>query len=214
MLESGGGPPASFSQDPQVWFEITADNRVRLFLSKVEMGQGIHTALAQIGAEELGVAWEQIDVVQGSTHTGPADAGGTGASNSVSSVYEPLRTVAATLRELLREEAALALNQSVASLAVREGIFSGGGKQISYGEIVAHRQARGGGEWTLPEDAPALKAVADFEVIGQSKPRLDIPAKVTGAAVYGYDARAEGMLYGAVLRPPTIGARITRSDRR
>jgi isoquinoline 1-oxidoreductase beta subunit len=74
---------------------------------------------------------------------------------------------------------------------------------VSYGRLVS-----AGIEWQLPEEDVPLKAASESTVIGQSIPRIDLPGKVTGTAVFGYDARAEGMLFGAAARAPTIGARM------
>ncbi len=202
----GAAGPGGFVNDPTAWFEISPDNSVRLFVPKVEMGQGIHTAIAQIGAEELAIAWERLAVQQASTHVGPADSFGTGASNSVTSSYGPLREAAAILRTLLVGEAAVALALPATSLEAVDGgvqVVGDPTQRLTYGEIVARQPA-----WEVPKGAPALKPVADFTVIGQSKPRVDIPAKVTGQAVYGFDMRMDGMLYGAVARPPTLEAKL------
>ena len=206
----GAAGPGGFANDPTAWFEISPDNRVRLFVPKVEMGQGIHTAIAQIGAEELAIPWEQLDVQQASTQVGPTDSFGTGASNSVTSSYGPLREAAAILRTLLVGEAAVALSLPVTALEAVDGgvqVVGDPTQRLTYGDLVARQPA-----WEVPEEAPALKAVADFTVIGQSKPRVDIPAKVTGQAVYGFDMRMDGMLYGAVARPPTIEAKLVSAS--
>jgi isoquinoline 1-oxidoreductase subunit beta len=211
MLDSGSAP-SSATTEPFAWFEITPDNRIRLFLSKVEMGQGIHTALAQIGAEELEVDWAQLEIVQATTHVGPTDRMGTSGSNSVSGLYGPLRQAAATLREMLRAEAALALSEQPNRLLAYRGRFrvaDNPARQISYGEIVAHHRQRAGDTWETVEGAP-LKDSDDFTLIGRSLPRVDIPDKVTGATIYGYDARLEGTLYGAVLRPPGLEGKVRR----
>lgn len=205
-LDAGGGPPGAASQDPFAWFEITPDNRVYMFISKVEMGQGIHTALAQIGAEELEVAWEQIEVVQGTTQVGRTDTGVTSASNSVSTTYGRLRQAAATLREMLRLEAARRLQVAPADLLAQAGAFvvrTDPDRQITYGALVGPDVV-----WQEPAEEPTLKAMADFRLIGQPLPRLDLPAKIVGQAVYGYDARLPNMLYGAAAHPPTLEARL------
>ena len=193
---------------PTSWFEITADNRVRFFVPKVEMGQGVHTSLAQIAAEELEVNWEQIEVVQASTAQGLNDSMGTGNSNSVSSTFTPIREAAATLRELLRSEAANQLGVPAASLTVAAGIFTAStdaSKTITYGEIVANADID---SWEIPEEAPALKPASEFRYVGKSTPRVDFASKLTGEAKYGYDMRLPNMLYGAVARPRTIEGKL------
>jgi isoquinoline 1-oxidoreductase beta subunit len=192
--------------DPLVWIEVLPDDRIRLFVPKAEMGQGIHTSLAQLAAEELEIRWEQMEVVHASTSQGDDSFRGTSGSNSIASLHNPLRQAAATLREMLRTQAALHLNQPAERLVARDGGFELIGDpdiRVSYGALVA-----GAVDWQVPEEDVPLKPAGEFKFIGQSMPRVDIPAKVTGQAIYGYDARAEGMLYGAVARPPTLEARM------
>ena len=210
LLDNASGP-GGFDAEPWMWFEITPDNQIRLYVSKVEMGQGIHTALAQIGAEELGLDLSQLELRQATTHVGPTDGMGTAGSSSVSSIYDPLRQAAATLREMLRAEAATALGATPDQIVLGSASFalaSDAGKSMTFGEIVAHHQARVGDEWETVEGA-TLKSIEEFTVIGKPAQRVDIPAKVTGGAGYGYDMRMDGMLYGAVWRTPTLEGKLT-----
>lgn len=205
FLDNASSPGTSDVQ-PFAWFEVTPQSRLRLYVAKVEMGQGIHTALAQIGAEELGLAVTDLEVVQASTHTGPDDAFGTAGSSSVSGVYASLRQAAATLRKILQDEAGVALGVAPAELSIDADGFvvtDRPSNRIAFWPLVARKS-----EWTLPDPLPPVKAVSDFQVIGSSAQRLDIPAKVTGAAQYGFDMRLDGMRYGAVARPPRIEAKL------
>lgn len=201
QLDSDNISFTGLPDDPFAWFEITPDNRIRLYLSKVEMGQGVHTALAQIAADELEVNLEQLEVIQGGTHRGPEDSMGTAGSTSVASSFQPLRQAAATLREMLRQRAADLWGMTATALLARAaGIETADGSQrLTYGELVA-----GQTEWELPEAAAPLKPTADFRYIGQPVPRVDLPAKIAGSAIYGYDLRQPDMLYGAAVHPPTI----------
>lgn len=199
---SEAGTFGSATNDPDAWFEVLPDNRVRLFLTKVEMGQGVHTSLAQIAAEELGVTLDDLEVRQATTNQGFVDSAGTSGSFSVSSMFNPLREAAATLREMLRAEAARVLGQPAGALRQDGRAFFVQGdpnKRVTFGALAASRS-----NWQVPKEKPALKPVSEYKVIGQPQPRVDTRDKVTGAAVYGYDMRVEGMLYGAVLRPPTL----------
>jgi isoquinoline 1-oxidoreductase beta subunit len=204
LTEGDAGGFASGTLDPLIWFEIYPDGRVRLFLPKAEMGQGIHTALAQIAAEELEVAWDQLEVQHASTAQADDNFRGTSGSMSVATLYDPLRQSAATLREMLRAEAARALNQPAGDLVAREGGFelaSDPQVRVTYGQLAARDV-----EWQVPEEAVTLKPPGEYRFIGQSLPRVDLPAKVTGQAMFGYDARAEGVLYGSAVHRPTIEA--------
>ena len=202
LTEGDAGGFASGTLDPRVWFEVYADGRILLFVPKAEMGQGIHTALGQIAAEELEVAWENLEVRHASTAEADDNFRGTSGSMSVSTLYDPLRQAAATLREMLRAEAALVLGRPAAELVARDGGFEladDPGTRVTYGELAAQDV-----DWQVPEEAVPLKPPAEFRVIGQPLPRVDLPAKVTGEAIFGYDARAEGVLYGAAVHRPTV----------
>ena len=202
-LETAGAP-GSTEGPVTSWFEVGPDNAMLLYLPKVEMGQGVHTALAQVAAEELEVPFESVRVVSASTSRGISDGFGTGASNTVSTLFTPLREAAATMREMLRAKAAEKWGVEVEGVVAMDGRFfrqTDPEKTMTYAEVV-----EGVGDWDVPNDAPALKAVQDFRYIGKALKRVDFVEKLTGRAVYGYDVRVPGMLYGAVARPPTLGA--------
>ena len=204
-LFDSGAAPGGLDAEATAWFQITPENTIKLFIPKVEMGQGIHTALAQIAVEELEIEWQQLEVVQAGTGQGLDDNFGTGASNSVSTLYQPIREAAATLREVLHTEAALQMNVSPETLQTQNGRFTldDSSQSLSYWEI-ANRP----GEWEIPETPPTLKSSQDFRFIGQSLPRVDLAEKILGIAVFGYDRKLPEMLYGAVARPPKIGSKL------
>jgi isoquinoline 1-oxidoreductase beta subunit len=111
---------------------------------------------------------------------------------------------------MLRIQAAIVLEQPGTELIARDGGFHLGSnpkKRISYGELVKR-----GAEWQVPDKEVPLKPESSFRLIGHSVQRLDIPGKVTGETVFGYDMHLEGMLYGAVARPPTIDARMVSAQ--
>ena len=208
-LDSSGGPPIGVKAAPTAWFEILPDNRVRLFLPKVEMGQGVHTALAQAAADELEAAWENLEVLSAATGQGLDDPVGTSASNSVSSLYMILRQAGATVRQMLRAEGARQLGRPVEETAAEQGyvfVKTDPAVRRSYGEIMAAAPAL-----TVPEQPAPLKADAEFRYIGQPMPRVDLRAKVLGQATYGIDVRLPGMAYGAVAHPPTVEGKLERA---
>lgn len=205
------GISAALPASPLVWFEIGPDNITHLYIPKEEMGQGIHTALAQIAAEELAVEWDQLVVHQADLARGfEPFLLYTFGSASVHSLYQPIREAAATLREMLRAEAARQLGQPLQELVAASSTVhhvQTPTLRLTYGEIVANHQ----GDWETPEVAVELKENADFRYIGQPMPRVDLPAKVTGRATYGYDVRVPDMLYGVVAHPPRYGATLSRA---
>lgn len=194
------------TETPQLWFEVTADNQVILHSPKVEMGQGTFTGLAQIAADELEVDIRQMKVVHAATATGNIDGLSTGGSLSISGLWQPLRELAATMREMLKNEAARILKTDAAALTVKEGVVSGNGQSLAYGDIVKTVT-----EWTIP-DTPPLKDVSAYQFVGKPIPRLDLRDKVIGAPIFGMDATMPDMLYGAVPRPSAIGARYVSAD--
>lgn len=210
MIDSGGGGFFNMPNDPWAWFEVAADGSITLYISKVEMGQGVHTSIKQIAVDELGVSWDAVAVKQGTTSQGPADSSGTSGSTSVSSSFTPVREAAATLAQLLRQEAALQTGLPADSLSIQDDGFADadGVTRITFGEIVTNKT----GEWEVPEEPAALKPLANLKLVGQPQQRVDIPAKVTGTAVYGYDAKLPGMKFGALLRPPTLEATLKSVD--
>jgi isoquinoline 1-oxidoreductase beta subunit len=204
-LFDSGAAPGGLDAEATAWFQITPENTIKLFIPKVEMGQGIHTALAQIAAEELEIEWQQLEVIQAGTGQGLDDNFGTGASNSVSTLYQPIREAAATMRQVLQIEAAQQMGVSPDVLQVQNGYFSvqGNSQSLSYWEI-ANRP----GEWEIPETPPSLKSSQNFRFIGKSLERVDLRDKILGKAIFGYDQHLPDMLYGAVARPPSIGAKL------
>ncbi len=209
-LTSSEPADSSFMQlasDPPLWLEVLEDSRIRLSLVKVEMGQGVHTSIAQIAVEELGIGWDDLVVEQADTTSELVDGFGTGGSLSVAASYDPLRKAAAGLRSLLQLEASAVLGVSEAALRVEGRGFAvadSPDKRADFYSLAAAISS-----WDLPgEEALGLKPADEFTVIGQPVARIDVPDKVTGRAVYGYDMRMPDMLYGAVARPPTLEAKL------
>ncbi|WP_020537771.1 xanthine dehydrogenase family protein molybdopterin-binding subunit [Lewinella cohaerens] len=206
MINTAESPYMGDTKTPPLWFEVTAENQIILHSPKVEMGQGAFTGLAQIAADELEVDVDRIKVVHAATSTGNIDGFGTGGSTSISSLWMPMRELAATMREMLKNEAAKALNTSPASLQLNNGVITGGGKAITYGEVVAGVQ-----EWEIPK-TPPLKDLKDYKFVGQPVARVDLADKVFGAPIFGMDATMPDMLYGAVVRSSLIGAKYKGAD--
>ncbi|MEO0322445.1 MAG: molybdopterin cofactor-binding domain-containing protein [Myxococcota bacterium] len=205
------------ASDPTMWFEITEDERIRLFSPKVEMGQGSFTSFAQMAADELEVELDRVEVVHAATATGVVDGMSTGGSLSVAGLWMPLRTLAATLRATLVAEAARTaplINSGAAPdsiEAVVNGVvsYAQSGVSKTYGELAASLSARGA--WELAE-TPPLKPISDCRFIGKPIPRVDLQAKVFGEPIFGMDASAEGMLHGSIVRSERIGATLVSAD--
>ena len=198
-----------YPQDFNAYLRIDEDGKVGVFTGKIEMGQGVMTSLAQMAAEELGVALDAIEMVLGDTDRCPWDMGTFGSMTT--RMFGPvLRAAAAEARGVLLGLASERLEAPKDQLVVDDGVVSVKGapdRQVSYGAL-ARGQAIAR---TLDEEA-VLTVVGDFDVMGGSPTRLDAQAKVTGQAQYAADVQRPGMLYARILRPPAHGATLTRVD--
>ncbi len=194
------------TDDPLIWFELTVDNQVIFNCPKVEMGQGAFTGLAQIAADELEISIGQLSVVHAETKTGNIDGLSTGGSTSISSLWEPLRELAATMREMIKNAAAEKLGVKSEELKVEDGIIRHGDESMTYAKAV-----EGITSWKIPR-SPDLKPISSYRYVGKPLPRLDLNAKVFGEPIFGMDAEMPDMLYGAIVRPARIGARYLDAD--
>ena len=180
-------PYAGTGTEANLWFEITKDNNIVLHSPKVEMGQGTFTSFAQIVADELDVNIDQIQVKAAETTSGIIDAMSTGGSLSVAQLYQPLREMAATMREKVKAEAAKKLGVNASALRTNEGVVSGEGKTMNYAEAVADIT-----DWSLP-DTPELRSEKDYKYVGKPVKRIDLVDKVIGAPIFGMDAEMPDM---------------------
>src|ERR1700742_3448312 len=193
---SGNGENGAF----ETFVKITADGSVTAFNGHVDLGTGIRTALGQIVAEELDVDFARVVVVLGDTSRVP-NQGATIASETIQITAVPLRKAAAQARHFLIARAAVQLELPIEELSIEDGLIRGkDNRSISYGELIADETVR----LELANDVP-VKAVSAYTIVGQSVPRVDLPAKATGELVYVHDMRVPGMLHGRVIRPPYAG---------
>lgn len=189
------------------WLRINRDGTVTVFPGKVEIGQGILTALVQIVAEELDVAIERIRLAPADTSYSPNE-GMTSGSRSIQDGGIALRYAAAEARDLLLARAATRLGVSLEQLTVADGeITARSGGRTTYWELASDDLLR---REATAEVAP--KPAAQHSLVGTSVPRLDIPAKVTGAPSYMHDMELAGMLHGRIARPPSRRARLAALD--
>lgn len=189
---------------------ITADGTVRALSGKVEYGQGIRTAMAQLVADELDVPFERVEVVLGETSLVPWDIGTYG-SMSLAVEGRVLQLAAAHARALLVERASRCLDVEPAQLETGDGMVRSrrDGRAVSYSALVAGAPLVG----TIPDEVEC-KAPEARRWIGRAMPRVEARDLVTGRARFVADVRLPGMLRGRVLRPPAPGARLRALDDR
>jgi nicotinate dehydrogenase subunit B len=208
-LDAAQGGQRSYPDDINAYLKIGEDGRVTCYSGKVEMGQGNTTALAQMIAEELGVAADNVDMVMGDTRLCPWD-GGTNGSRSIKYFGPALRAAGAEARDVLIQVAAEQLSLPPSRLAAEDGFVvdrSRPGTRLAYGALVKGKRI----ERRLPAK-PALKTPAAFTIMGRPRLPENGRDKVTGKAAFAGDVRLPGMLHGRILRPPAHGARLQNVD--
>lgn len=196
------------------WFEIHPDNTILLRTGKVDFGQTTaHTAYRQIAAEELRVKYEAVTaVVMGDTDRTP-DGGFS--AGFLEYGGQNVRKAAAYTYQALLDLASTKLGVDKSQLTVRDGVVSGGGKSISYGELVKGQQLK----LTIPVTGtltdmfgltvtgnPPLKPTSEYTIIGKSFANTVTPSKVQAKAEWVTDVRLPGMLHGRVIHPRTVGS--------
>jgi CO/xanthine dehydrogenase Mo-binding subunit len=223
-----GGLLLAFSLDPEVllaqqpaklpgsldgnrrldaWIHINVNGSATVFTGKVELGQGIVTALAQIAAEELDLPLERVQILSGDTARTPNE-GVTAGSQSIENSGTALRLAGAEVRSILIDAAAKKLGVAPDTLSVSDGTISGAdGRKVTYAELA---QAIDLKREATAKVAP--KPVSAHKIVGTAVKRFDIPNKVTGGASYVQDMRPPGMLHGRVVRPPRYGSKLDSFD--
>jgi CO/xanthine dehydrogenase Mo-binding subunit len=211
------GAPYKNTLDPTLassWIEIHPDNTVLIRTGKSDFGQGTtFTAYRQIVADELSVPFEAITtVVAGHTDQTPD---GSGAFDFLGRGTPNVRKAAAYTYQALLDLASERLAVPKDQLTAKDGVFSGGGKSISYGDLVKNQQLK----LTIPvrgdltsimgltvEGNPPMKPVSAYTVIGKSVPNSIITSKVTAKETWATDIRLPGMLHGRIVHPKTLGS--------
>lgn len=198
-----------------VWIIVKPDNKVTFKIPQAEIGQGGLTSISQFLAEELDVNWEDItpefydpsvNVAKNNVYVYAATLGSAG----ISSLMEPARIAAAQIRTMMLHAAARRWDTPTGSLQTAGGkvIHQATGRSLSYAELAADAV-------TLPVPAPKsikLKSPENWRYIGKSVPRVDIPSKVNGSAIYGIDLYFPGMKYAAIMQSPVFGGRLKSFD--
>jgi nicotinate dehydrogenase subunit B len=199
------------------WIVIHPDNTASFFVGKTDGGQGTGTAFRQMMCDELDIAYDKTILVMGSTDTTP-DQGGSGGSDGVERDGWPMRRVAAEARRVLLGLASEHLNIPVADLVVNNATISTKGdasKSVTYAELVGGRTfdiSLTGENVNATSGVANVKPVSDFNVIGQSIQRYDIPAKVDGSLTWAVDVKLPGMVHARNVRPPVAGATLRSID--
>ncbi|WP_298639444.1 molybdopterin cofactor-binding domain-containing protein [uncultured Tistrella sp.] len=215
---------------------IHRDGRVVVQVPKTEMGQGIHTGLAMVVAEELDIPfddrirvefpveplpaysnWFNILRVRPEEASGPVVWVGrrvlglagfiaTGASASTMALWHPMRVAGASARHMLLAAGAARLGVPVDQLSTGDGNVRHDGS----GRSLSYGDLARDAAFMPPPDDPPLKPAAEWRVMGRYQPRVDVPAKVRGEPVFGIDVVRPGMLHATIRQAPVFGAGVAR----
>ncbi|KEO74839.1 xanthine dehydrogenase family protein molybdopterin-binding subunit [Anditalea andensis] len=203
QAEGEGEGPSSDKINIDSWIRIGADGQVTILTGKMELGQGIKTAIMQIAAEELDVHMDRVNIIIADTAHTP-DERYTSGSASIEGGGMTIRKAAASARHILMDMAAKKLDLNKNILSVADGVVSDGKSSISYWELLTGKRLEG-----KLLDEVMVKAPADYSLVGTSYPRKDIIDMVSGGEVYVQDLKLPGMLHARVYRPPSYAAKAT-----
>ena len=221
LAQASGASLARNSLDPSKsasWCEIHADNTILIRTGRVDFGQSTTTtAYRQIVAEELSVPYEAVTtVVMGDTDRTPDGASSAGFLHGGG---QNLRKAAAYTYQALLDVAATTFGVDKSQLSVKDGVISGGGRRMTYGELVRGQDLK----LTIPVSGeltgfrgltvtgnPPLKPTREYTVIGKSFANTVTESKVRGQELWVTDVRLPNMLHGRVVHPKTLGSTLQK----
>ncbi|AIM61604.1 isoquinoline 1-oxidoreductase [Cellulophaga lytica] len=194
-------------KDFNAYIKIAENGAVSIFSPNPEIGQGVKTAMPMLIAEELDVAWSNVNVIQGDLDTVNFQRQVAGGSQSIRLGWEPLRQTGATARQMLVNAAAARWGVDPSSCTTKNGVITNAkGETLGYGAVVTEAAVL-----DVPENV-TLKDPKDFTIIGTDAVNVDIDKIITGKPLFGLDYKVEGMVYAAVVRPPAFGKKLVSFD--
>jgi len=221
QTSSGANKPALLPTELDSWVAIAPDGRVTAFFGKMDMGQSLDIAIAQIVADELDVAVDKVDVVMGDTAL-TCNQGGASGSTGIFMGARPLRSASAEARRLLVQAASQKLGVPAEQLRVDDGVVSSvadPSKKASYAELIGGRHFNHQVEWNKQTGNPMdikvqakVKSPSEYRVVGKSFTRRDLPGKVYRTEKYVTDVSLPNMLHARVIRPTRAGCTVASVD--
>ena len=196
-----------------IWIRIAPDGSTTLIVPSSEMGQGVNTSLSMILAEELEADWQSVKTETApvnSKYINPESNSGqmTAGSSSVKGFWYPLRKAGAAVRLMLQKAAAQKWEIPIEECVAKSGYIyrKNSSQKLSYGEL-----AEAAGKIDIPSDPP-LKNSKDYNLVGKSIKRIDIPSKTNGSAQFGIDVRLPEMMYATIRQSPVFGGEVLSYD--
>jgi isoquinoline 1-oxidoreductase beta subunit len=203
-------PGSRPTEQPRAFVSIARDGTVTVLCNRMDMGQGIETALAMACAEELEADWARVQTGFGNQQGAYVDpAMGmhlTGGSNSVKNSFTQYRELGARTKAMLLAAAAQQWGVPAGQLKAEQGVVSGAGRSAGYGELFEAAMAQ-----PVPE-AVVLKPMTAFRLLGKPQALTVAAAKSNGSQAYGIDVRLPGMLTAVIQRPPVFNGRVAGFD--
>lgn len=208
---------AAASQAMNAYVKVGFDDSVTIMSKHLEWGQGVFSGLAALVAEELDADWSQMRAVHAPAdeklyanlvNVGGAPIQGTFGSTSIPNSYEQYRRAGATARAMFVAAAAAKWTVPAEEVMISKGVIShkASRRTSRFGALVELAAAQ------TPPETPALKKPADFVLIGKELPRLDVPDKTNGKAMFTMDAAVDGMLVAVVRHSDNLGAKLKSFD--
>lgn len=198
--------------NPNVWLKVTSDDLVTIAIGNSEMGQGVLTAQSMIIADELEADWKKVRVIQGGVADGFKSpllkSQITVGSASVRGFYEPLRQAGAAGRAMFLKAAAdtWGVPEGECKAVLSKIVHEKSKRTLTYGQLCGKAA-----KLEIPKDPP-LKDPKEFRYMGKPMPRVDIPVKVSGKAIFGTDVDLKDLHHAVIARPPAYGARVQSFD--
>src|SRR6267154_1923370 len=218
---STGSKPPLVPTELDSWVAIGPDGRVTAFFGKMDMGQSLDIAIAQIVADELDVAVDKVDVVMGDTAL-TCNQGGASGSTGIWMGAKPLRSASAEARRLLVQAASQKLGVPADQLRVDDGVVSAvsdPSKKASYAELIGGSYFNHKVEWNKQTGNPMdikvqakVKSPSEYRVVGKSYARRDLPGKVYRTDKYVTDISLPKMLHARVIRPTRAACTLAGVD--
>lgn len=209
------GKPALAPGELDSWVAIHPDGRATAYFGKVDLGQGLDVAIAQIVAEELDLEFDKVHVIMGDTAT-CLNQGGASSALGIQTGAKPLRNAAAEARRILLDMASRQLGTAADRLAVADGVISSlddRSRAVSYAELIGGKYFNSKVEWNKQvgnqmdvKGVAKPKQPSEYKVVGKSFPRRDVAAKVFGTHPFVTEVSVPGMLHARVIRTPHAGS--------
>ncbi|WP_422859880.1 molybdopterin cofactor-binding domain-containing protein [Flagellimonas sp. S174] len=193
--------------DFNAFIKIADNGAVTIFSPNPEIGQGVKTSMPMIIAEELDVAWKDVYVEQGILDTENYTRQVAGGSQSIRQGWDALRQTGAKARHMLVSAAAARWGVDPSECSVSDGVITNAaGETLGYGDVVNEAA-----QLEVPEEVE-LKKPKDYKIMGKNAGNVDIHKIATGQPLFGLDYKADGMVYAAVVRPPSFGHKLVSFD--